>query len=273
MKRVVIILSALLLGCLCQAQEAGYTPGKVAFSPVFDASFSGYSKEISDLMQNKLTQIALRNGVGSYSEQYVLTAKIALEDKQVTATAPAQYVVKLSVQLLALDMDAKVIVGEHTLPLVGVDKSENRAYMDAIRKIKPSDPLIVSFIKEASSTVVAAYNRNMETNLANARNWYESGQYEEALACLAAIPEYADNYDRVRELSSTVVKAKQQKERAQRAAAAAAAAQRAEEEAEARQREWDHQIQLEMIAAQQSKAKKTDWVDVALKVGGFLLGI
>lgn len=274
MKKILISLAALMLCCVVlQAQSGNYAPGKVAFSPVFDTSFSGWSQEITDLMQNKLTQIALRNGVGGFSEQYVLTAKIALEDKQTTATAPPQFIVKLSVQLLALDMDAQIIVGERTLSLTGVDKSENRAYLDAIKKIKPTDPILVSFIREASESVVAAYNRNLDTNLADARQCYDNGRYDDALAILAAIPENVDRYDQVRDLSSVVVKAKIQKESAQRAAAAAEAARRAEAEAEAQQREWDHQIQLEMIAAQQKKESKTDWLDVALKVGGFLLGV
>ena len=120
MKRLLLLLAAtVLLSQGTFAQNANYAPGKVAFCPVFDTAFSGWSQEVTDLMQTKLTQIVMQNGVSSFSEQYVLTAKVALEDKQVTATAPAQYVVKLLVQLQAVDVNAQILIRELTLNITG----------------------------------------------------------------------------------------------------------------------------------------------------------
>lgn len=272
MKKLILSLSALLLCLAAGAQSANYTPGKVAFCPVFDTAFSGWSQEITDLMQNKLTQIVMQNGVGSFSEQYVLTAKIALEDKQVTATAPAQYVVKLAVQLQVVDVNAQILIRELTLQLTGVDRNENRAYVAAIRQINPRNPMIQSFIREASDAAVAAYNHSLSVYLNEARELDAAQQYDEALYTLAQIPKDVDRYPEVMALSSEIVAHKTKVQKAQAAAQAAAAAQKREADAEALQRERDLQVQREMMAAMQKKQESAQRTVLVDKVKKFFLG-
>jgi len=272
MKKLILSLSALLLCLAAGAQSANYTPGKVAFCPVFDTAFSGWSQEITDLMQNKLTQIVMQNGVGSFSEQYVLTAKIALEDKQVTATAPAQYVVKLAVQLQAVDVNAQILIRELTLPLTGVDRSENRAYVAAIRQINPRNPMIKSFIQEASDAAVAAYNQHFGEYLEDARRLESAGRYEDALYTLAMIPKDVERYPEVLALSTEIVDRQTKARKAKASAKAAEVARKEAADAEAQQRERDLQVQQEMMAALQKKqesAQKTALVD---KVKKWFLG-
>lgn len=266
MKRLLLLLAAtVLLSQGAFAQNANYAPGKVAFCPVFDTAFSGWSQEVTDLMQTKLTQIVMQNGVSSFSEQYVLTAKVALEDKQVTATAPAQYVVKLLVQLQAVDVNAQILIRELTLNITGVDRSENRAYLAAIRQINPRSSLIKSFIQEASDAAIEAYNTQIDTYLSDARALEEAGQYDDALCTLAQIPKDVDRYEEVKALSGNIVAR-------QRKAQSAQAAARAEAEEEALQRERDLQIQQEMMAAMQKKQEKAEKGAMVAKVKKWFLG-
>lgn len=272
MKKLILSLSAALLCLVAGAQSANYAPGRVAFCPVFDTAFSGWSQEITDLMQTKLTQIVMQNGVGSFSEQYVLTAKIALEDKQVTATAPAQYLVKLLVQLQAVDVNAQILIRELTLNLTGVDRNENRAYVAAIRQINPRNPLIQSFIREASDAAVAAYNLHFNEYLDDARKLEAAGRYDDALYTLAMIPKDVERYPEVLALSTEIVDRQTKARKAKASAQAAAAAKQEAADAEARQRERDLQVQQEMMAALQKKqesAQKTALVD---KVKQWFLG-
>lgn len=271
-KRLILLASALLLGLCASAQNANYAPGKVAFCPIFDTSFSGWSQEVTDLMQNKLTQIVMQNGVGSFSEQYVLTAKVALEDKQVTASTPAQYIVKLSVQLQAVDVNAQILIRELTLSLTGVDRSENRAYLAAIRQINPRNALVKSFIQEASDAAIAAYNNQIGTYLSDARSLEAAGQYDEALYTLAQIPKNVDRYDEVMALSGDIVARQTKSKKAQAAAQAAKAAEQAAADAEAQQRERDLQIQQEMMAAMQKKQEKAEKGAMVAKVKQWFLG-
>lgn len=272
MKRFFCLFLSLVLGLSAAAQSVNYTPGKVAFCPVFNTAFSGWPQEITDLMQNKLTQIVMQNGVGAYSDHYVLTAKIALEDKQVTATTPAQFMVKLSVQLLAIDVNAQILIRELTLPVTGVDRSENRAYLAAIRQINPRNALVKSFIQDASDAAVAAFNRNLDVILKEARGLEAAGLYDDALYNLSLIPDTVDRYDEVWALSTEIVDRQQKAEKAAAAARAARAAEKAAAEEEALQRERDFIIQQEMIAAMQKKQEEANKGALLEKVKKWFLG-
>lgn len=272
MKRILFLLVSVVIGLSASAQSVGYVPGKVAFSPVYDTAFSGWPQEITDLMQNKLTQIVMQNGVGSLSDQYVLTANIALEDKQVTATAPAQYVVKLAVQLLAIDVNAQILIRELTLNVTGVDRSENRAYLAAVRQINPRNPLVKSFIQEASDVALAAYNQNVAAYINDARALEQAGNYDEALYTLAQIPKDVDRYDEVWALSSEIVDLQTKAEKAEKSRVAAQAAQKAEEDAEALQRQRDMEVQQQMIAAMEKKQKEQEKGVLVDKVKKWFLG-
>lgn len=271
-RKATLALLGLIAGIAAMAQASAYTPGRVAFTPVFDSSFSGYSQEISEMMQNKLTQIAMQNGVGSFSEQYVLTAQLVLDDKQVTQTTPAQYVVKLSCQLQAVDTDNKVLVGALTLPLTGVDRTEHRAYLAAIRQLNPRNPKVVSFVRAASDAIVRTYNELFDSYMASARELCERGSYDDALSQLAQIPSQTERYDEVRELSSDIY-ARSAKQQAA-ATAKAEARRQAENEAaeEAAQRERDREAQLQMQLALQKKAEAADRAKMVNKVKDWFLG-
>ena len=201
MKTLYKSLLALTL-CVCAglsaaAQSDNVSPGKVGFTPMFVKTYTFLPQAAVDLMEQKLMQVAMRNGVASYSGRYVLTAKVAEEDSQTTATAPVQYVKKLSVQFVAYDMETKAVVGEMTVSVTGVDKSPERAVMAALRRIQPKNAKTTSFVQNASKAIVDAFNRNLESILKKAEYLANHGQYDEALASLAAVPQSVDRYDDV----------------------------------------------------------------------------
>lgn len=199
--------------CLCAglsaaAQSDNVSPGKVGFTPMFVKTYTFLPQTAVDLMEQKLMQVAMRNGVASYSGRYVLTAKVAEEDTQATATAPVQYVKKLSVQFVAYDMETKAVVGETTVSVTGVDKTPERATMAALRRIQPKTARMTAFIQSASKTIVDAFNRNLENVLKKAEYLANHGQYDEALASLAAVPQSVDRYDDVLATAEKICTAK-----------------------------------------------------------------
>ena len=199
--------------CLCAglsaaAQSDNVSPGKVGFTPMFVKTYAFLPQAAVDLMEQKLMQVAMRNGVASYSGRYVLTAKVAEEDSQATATTPVQYVKKLSVQFVAFDMETKAVVGETTVSVTGVDKTPERATMAALRRIQPKTAKMTSFIQNASKAIVDAFNRNLESILKKAEYLANHGQYDEALASLAAIPQSVDRYDDVLATAEKICAAK-----------------------------------------------------------------
>ncbi len=207
-KNVLALALCLCAGLSAAAQSDNVSPGKVGFTPMFVKTYAFLPPAAVNLMEQKLMQVAMRNGVASYSGRYVLTAKVAEEDTQTTATAPVQYVKKLSVQFVAYDMETKAVVGELTVPVTGVDKTPERATMAALRRIQPKNAKTTAFIQNASKAIVDAFNRNLENILKKAEYLANHGQYDEALASLAAIPQSVDRYDDVLATAEKICTAK-----------------------------------------------------------------
>lgn len=219
------LTAALLLSCAVAArsQSANYAPGKVGFTPLYATSDSRIPQAARDLMQSKLTQVVMRNGFGSMSDRYVLSAKIIDESLETTAAAPVQFVRKISVQMLAYDMESKALVGETTVSLTGIDKSAEKALMAALRQLQPKTTRMTAFIQNASSAIVDAFNRNLGNMLKKVSFLSEQGQFDEALVSLAQIPESVDRYDEVLALAGKIAAAKAEDARLKAIAQAEAA--------------------------------------------------
>lgn len=273
MKRFIAAALVAVFALQAMAQPSGaFRPGKVSFCPVFDESFSGYPDEISAVVENRLNAVVTANGAGTYSEDFVITAKINEEDRQVTSTVPAQYIIRLNVQLLAIDTQSNSILASVSLPFTGVDKSETRAVLSAVRKLNPSDKRIATFLEKASAEVVAAYEKRTSDVLDKAGMLKKSGDYEEALAVLGQVPESVPRYAEVYKLTEEVYLLKKGKDKA--VAAANAERKAAEDEAreEEARREQDRQMQLQMIQAMQKKSEAGNRDGMVKKVKAFFLG-
>ena len=248
-----ILVLLLNTGILASAQSDNVSPGKVGFTPMFVKASASMPQAAVDLMEQKLMQVTMRNGVGSYSGRYVLTAKVMEEDSQTTATMPVQYIKKLSVQFVAYDMETKAVVGEISVPVTGVDKSAERAMMAALRNVQPKSAKLTAFIQNASTTIVEAFNRNLDNLLKTADFMSRQGQFDEALARLGEIPESVDRYDEVLALAENICLAKAEEERKKaEAEAAAAEKQRVRDSiALAQSRQWERE--KDSLAHQRAK--------------------
>ena len=246
--------------CLCAglsavAQSGNVSPGKVGFTPMFVKTSAAVPQAAVDMMEQKLMQVAMRNGVGSYSGRYVLTAKVTEEDSQTTATAPVQYVKKLAVQFLAIDMQTHTVVGEVSVSVTGVDKSPERATMAALRNVQPKTAKMTAFIQNASTTIVDAFNRNLDNLLKTTDFLAGQRKFDEALARLGEIPENVDRYDEVLAVAEKICVAKAEDERKKaEAAAAAAEKQRIRDSiALAQERQWERE--KDSLAHQRAKER------------------
>ena len=253
------------------AWSQSYLPGKIAFTPIF-GNYTGFSDEVCSVMEQRLTQIVVSNGLGSYSDQYVITARVFTEDKQVTSTTPAQYIVNLTIQFTALDVANNILVGEVSIPVKGVDKTENRAYVSAIRQLSPSNPSIRRFMEQSSAVILQAYNRSAMSLITQADNLAAKGDYDGALATLAGIPTGIDEYDKVQTCSEKIYTESVNKKKSQAAAAAQQKAEAEEKAAEEAQRERDSQIQMAMAEAMEKSNRESKRNATIEKVKGWFLG-
>lgn len=176
-----------------QGQDVLSAKDMVAVTPVVPEGLDlpDYAKKA---LGHKLTQIATQNGFGSISGEIALTANVITTDKQVTGTVPAQYVVSLEVSLIIVNVLEGTIINEIAVQLKGIDKSENRAIIMAFNNLNPRSPAIRNFMNQCRKKIIDYYTTRIPALTAKAKSLTERGEYEEALAVLASIPESVDAY-------------------------------------------------------------------------------
>lgn len=155
-------------------------------------------------LNQKLLQMATQNGFGSLSGEFVLTVNPMVVDKQMTSTVPAQHIVDLEVSLYVVGVEERVVVGETSLRVRGLGRSEGKAYIAAVNRINPRSPAVRAFMNSARERIVDYYAGRVPVLLAKAQSLADRADYEGALAVLAVVPESVDEYPMVAERMSGI---------------------------------------------------------------------
>jgi len=154
----------------------------------------------------KLVQIATKNGFGSTSGAFILTANPVVVDKQVTATAPSKYIVNIDISLYVINIGERVIINEITIPLRGIHRLENKAFISAIQQLNTSNPRVRNFMEQARTKIVDYYATQTPTILSKASSMAERENYKGAMQLLSSIPDFIEQYPAVIDLMDQIYK-------------------------------------------------------------------
>ncbi len=150
--------------------------------------------EARESLNMKLMQMATSNGFGATGGNLVLTAQIQVIDKQVTATAPAQFVIELETSVYVVNLVENIIISETSFVTKAIDKKENKAIAKAISQIKPKLPIVANFMNNTREQVVAYYATRIPAIMAEANSLSKRGEYDKAISLLGSVPESLDDY-------------------------------------------------------------------------------
>lgn len=197
-----LIVTCVLAMCTVFGAGAQYTLSQqemIAITPML-SSHLDIPKDASKSLEVKLMQMVTQNGFGSTSGDFVLSANVVTLNKEATATAPVQYVVELEVSFFVVNVTERVIIDEMSFTVTGVDRSENKAVIQAINQIKPKSTNVRLFMNNVRDQLVVYYNTRIPVLVKKAQSLSEMGQYEDALVILSAVPESCEEYALVGDL-------------------------------------------------------------------------
>lgn len=191
-----ITLSAMLGLCLTSAyaqNDLGKADdiGRIVLSPVV-ISNANIPKFAENVLNNKLTQIAAKNGVAGnvVEKRFVITANVIELTKDITPTAPPMIALTVAPTIYIGDAVTGTLYSSCQLDAVkGVGNNETKAYLAAIKNININNPEIVRCINEGKEKIIEFYNSQIDFLLAEAESMVQSQQYDEAMAKLAAVPD------------------------------------------------------------------------------------
>lgn len=158
------------------------------------------------MLLNKLNQIITNNGISDngYNSRFIITPNITVLSKNITATAPPKVALNLEVTFYIGDGIAGKLFSSEKVQIKGVGTNETKAYMAALRQIKPKNALIQNLIVKGKERIIEYYNNNCDLILKQTNTLASQNKYEEALATMVSIPEASTCFNKIESKINTL---------------------------------------------------------------------
>jgi hypothetical protein len=195
------------------AQQAASDVGKknLALSVWVSDNINGMSAEARNNLQNKLTQIASKQGIAAspgYS-RFVLTANVVVQEKYITSTAPPKQAYKLDITFYVGDGFEGKVFASHTSSVTGIGDNETKAYVNALKSIKVADPAYKKLMDSGAAKIIEYFNTQCDFVIKEAQTLAAALKYEEALWKLTSVPDVcADCWKRAMDEADAVYQKK-----------------------------------------------------------------
>lgn len=164
---------------------------RISLTPVIADQAEDFPEAASALLNNKLQQIVVNNGLGSQSvfSRFVITANISLTTKDIIPGPPTMTAISATATFFIIDYETKVVFSTYNLSFKAAGTNLNKAYIDGLKRINVNSNELKNFIETGKNKIVAYYNDQCDFIIQNAMSLVAQQQYEEAIFRLSSIPE------------------------------------------------------------------------------------
>ncbi|MDR0738523.1 MAG: hypothetical protein LBF39_05565 [Prevotellaceae bacterium] len=203
-----------MCGVYCAyAQQTASNDGKknLALSVWVSDNIKGITAEARNNLQNKLTQIASKQGIAAHPgySRFILTANVVVQEKYITSTAPPKQAYKLDITFYVGDGFEGKVFSSHTSSVTGIGDNDTKAYINALKNIKVTDPAYKKLMDLGASKIVDYFNTQCDFVIREAQTLAASQKYEEALWKLTSVPDVcADCWKRAMDEADAVYQKK-----------------------------------------------------------------
>jgi hypothetical protein len=194
MKNYKIILMVLLFGVCFGFLKAQNTQkmddrNRLSIGVWIPDQIEGLTSGAYNILQSKLNQICSENGMGDTpNSRFIMSANVVVLTKDITPTAPPMQAFTLEVTFYIGDGYEGKSYSSYSTTLKGVGENETKAYIYALRSIKPNDPALKAFVEKGKSKILAYYEANCDFIIKQATTLAITHQYDQAIWTLTSIP-------------------------------------------------------------------------------------
>lgn len=211
MKRIVLIIAIALLPALTFAQNSvgkADDLGRIAVAAVVPDA-ANIPDGASNMLKSKLQQIAAQNGLGAseYNARFAIIPVVSIISKEITPTAPPMHALNMEITFFIADAVSQNIFSQTSISLKGVDRTEEKAYIQGIKNINPKHGQFRGFIEKGKEKIIEFYNSQCDTYIKGAQALAGQKKYEEALFLLLSVPDVSrECFDKCMDLSVDIYK-------------------------------------------------------------------
>lgn len=193
MKKYLTFLILLAACCTDAMAQQGDNPFSLGFNIIVPEHEEPIPASAQLLLKDRIGRLLTTNGMGSTDPygRFIMAPMLSVLDKRVIRTGQGQTLYQLSLTLYAGDRITKTRFASFNVELEGVDRSDDRAMLAAIRQFNINSEPAKAFIAELRQKVAAHYNTDCDKNITLAKANADGRKFEEALALLASVPEDA----------------------------------------------------------------------------------
>lgn len=151
---------------------------------------SSLTPEARNLLETKLNQIATNYGMSGseLNPRFIITASINIGTKDIIAGPPQMIAQNIEITFFIGDAIENKIYSNSIVALKGVGTNENKAFIDALKRINPKNKEVSAFIEEAKAKIITYYNSQCDFILKDALALRKLGKYNEAIYKLSVVP-------------------------------------------------------------------------------------
>ena len=191
--RFLILISILLIGIIPMGAANESSIGKI-FISVLQPESENIPKEAAAQLELKLNQLLTQNGIANDdpNNRFVLTTKVSVITKDIVAGPPQKISMNIDFTFIVGDIEENKKFESVTISAVGVGINENKAFISAIKNIKPHNPQLAELITGAKQKIEEYYALKCVQIQRDAANEAAQCNYERAIYLLMQVPEVCD---------------------------------------------------------------------------------
>jgi hypothetical protein len=188
MKTRNIFIILLLAGFVSANAQSLDDFGRIALKPLINSQIPA---EASTLLETRMTQILTGAGIAStdVNPRFVMTATVNVLTKDIVPGPPQMVSQRLEITFTVGDIVEKRAFSTTSVTLVGVGGNENKAFIEAIKKINANNAAFKGFIDGAKTEIVRYYQTNCEAIIRDAKSLASQGKFSQAIYSLSLIPD------------------------------------------------------------------------------------
>lgn len=150
--------------------------------------------EAAKQLENKLSQLVTANGIAEVdpANRFVLTSKASIVTKDVVPGPPAKVSMNIDFTFMVGDVIENKVYESVTVSTIGVGINENKAFIAAIKNVKPKNPDLVSFLSNAKKEIVDYYTSRCSQIKQEAEREAAAHNFDKAIYMLMQVPDICD---------------------------------------------------------------------------------
>jgi len=185
--------------------------GRIALNSVMFPQDEPLNSSVEKAIINKLNRITSKNGIGgnAVDARFIITATTTVLTKDITPTAPPMHVYNIETTIYIGDGLEGKLFASTSIESKGVGKTEAKAYMMAIKSIKPTSDVFEKLVSDGSNKIIEYYNATCDLILSEAKALEAKQSYDDAIAKCMSIPNVCkDCYEESMKLVGSIFQTK-----------------------------------------------------------------